>query len=292
MGLGALALGLVVLPLGGRTYGQQKDLPGPIDSLQDLQDTGKMLFKLADENNDGQISQREAIDAGNLMVGGFFFRADTNGDGILSKQEIQQARDAMLSRSPLLRVLAQRARAADAANGNQVQRTAQNASQGLMSLIDSNNDGQIQATELRQMVQTSVQSVFAAADTNRDGQLSPTEVNAAIVGAIRAAAQATFQKADADNNGQLSQAEFDKALVQPANALFHMMDANQDGQISQQEAQAAMRLLANQARMLNVPEPANSARHLLQGGRATGEAAPVPNFNTNNNNARPAQPPQ
>lgn len=46
---------------------------GPIQNIQDLQDTGKLLFKLADTNNDGQISQKEATDAGNLLVGGFFF---------------------------------------------------------------------------------------------------------------------------------------------------------------------------------------------------------------------------
>ena len=57
---------------------------GPIQSIQDVQDTAKMLFKLADTNNDGQISQKEATDAGNLLVGGFFFRADANGDGVLT----------------------------------------------------------------------------------------------------------------------------------------------------------------------------------------------------------------
>ena len=76
---------------------------GPIDSLQDLQDTGRMIFKLADENNDGQISQKEAIDAGNLLVGGFFFRADQNGDGVLSQDEARQAREAFLSTKPWLR---------------------------------------------------------------------------------------------------------------------------------------------------------------------------------------------
>ena len=83
----------------------EKDLPGPIDSLQDLQDTGKMLFKLADTNNDGQISQKEATDAGNLLVGGFFFRADANGDGIISQEEMKQARDSLARQQPLLRVI-------------------------------------------------------------------------------------------------------------------------------------------------------------------------------------------
>src|SRR5579885_2570547 len=65
---GALILGIAVLP--GRVMGQahqQGDLPGPIDNIRDLQDTAKMLFKMADTNNDGQISQKEAVDVGNLL---------------------------------------------------------------------------------------------------------------------------------------------------------------------------------------------------------------------------------
>jgi len=74
LGVGALVAGLLMVP--GGTRAENKDLPGPIDSVEDLQDTGKMVFKMADVNNDGQISQKEATDAGNLLVGGFFFRAD------------------------------------------------------------------------------------------------------------------------------------------------------------------------------------------------------------------------
>ena len=83
-------------------YGDDKKdvLPGPINSISDLQDTAKMVFKLADTNNDDQISQKEAVDAGNLLVGGFFFRADTNGDGVLTEQEAQQARESLFASSP------------------------------------------------------------------------------------------------------------------------------------------------------------------------------------------------
>ena len=85
-------------------------MPGPIDSISDLQDTAKMVFKLADTNNDGQISQKEAVDAGNLLVGGFFFRADTNGDGVLTEQEAQQARESLFAQQPLLRFVLERAK--------------------------------------------------------------------------------------------------------------------------------------------------------------------------------------
>src|SRR5271154_4095177 len=93
---GTVALGLAALS-SAACYGDDKQdaLPGPIDSISDLQDTAKLVFKLADTNNDDQISQKEATDAGNLLVGGFFFRADQNGDGVLTQQEAQQAKETL-----------------------------------------------------------------------------------------------------------------------------------------------------------------------------------------------------
>jgi len=272
LGVSALALGILVMPARGADA--PKDLPGPIDSLQDLQDSAKMLFKLADDNNDNQISQQEAMDVGNMIVGAYFFRADRNGDGTVSKDEMRQARDQMLAQKPLLRVLLTRAQSRDP----QAVATARDAGQGLLAVLDANNDGQVQASEMRQIVQTTVQTGFAAADTNRDGQLSPSELNAAMAGAARTVVQTAFQAADSDGNGQLSQPEYDKAIVQPANAIFGALDANGDKQISMQEIQAAERILSSQLRRLNVPEPANSPRHLMESGRTPGQVAPVPNF--------------
>ena len=114
-----MGLGSVAFVATGRAEDPQT---GPIRSLEDLQETGRILFKVADENNDGQISQKEAADAGNLIVGGFFFRADANGDGVLSKEEARVARDNFLSMHPLLawcstrtRMLSRRPRAARSA---------------------------------------------------------------------------------------------------------------------------------------------------------------------------------
>jgi len=99
------------------------DLPGPIDNLGDLEQTGRMMFKMADTNNDGLVSQKEAIDAGNLMVGGFFFRADKNGDGVLSQEEAKEARDSLFAQQPLLRYVAMKgkAEAAKPEGGNATQ---------------------------------------------------------------------------------------------------------------------------------------------------------------------------
>ncbi len=281
--MGMMGLGLLATASLGRAGGPG-DMPGPIDSLSDLQDTGRMLFKMADENNDGQISQKEAIDAGNLLVGGFFFRADTNGDGVLSKDEVRQARDSFLSDHPLMRILVQKNQGVVAATPGS---PAANAEQMFEALVDTNHDGNLQASEVRQIVQTGVAALFASADTNRDGQLSPTEVNAALIGMANAAAQTAFNAADTDHNGQISQAEFDKAIVEPANAIFRAMDTNNDGQISPQEAQSARQTVLNQVKKLRVPEPANSARNLLNTGANPSQVAPVPNFGQTSTTAQP-----
>jgi Ca2+-binding EF-hand superfamily protein len=277
LGLAVLALGLMAAPATVRAQGAQGgqdrrpgDIPGPIDSVQDLQDTGRMLFALADENGDGQISQKEATDAGNLLVGGFFFSADANGDGKVTQDEGRQAREAFLSQRPWLRYVLDTARATRAQQGNQpggnnpANTNRQNPFQGLANVLDTNNDKQLEATEVRQAVQTAVQGIFASADTNRDNQLSRTEVNAAMAGVARQVAQAAFQQADTDGNGQISQAEFEKSLVQPGRVVFNVLDANKDGQISPQEAQQARRVIMSKLRPLMAPEAPNSPRHAVQ----------------------------
>jgi len=275
-GIAAAGLGLVVMVGGARAqpaarpHQDGRDLPGPIDSVQDLQDTGKMLFKLADANNDGLISQKEAVDAGNLLVGGFFFRADANGDGTISPDEARQAREALLQQKPILRFALERAKTANPGQAGT------NPGQALQGLLDTNNDKKLEATEVRQAVQTAVQGVFATADTNRDGQLSPSEVNAAMVAAANAAAQAAFQAADTDHDGAISKEEFLKAAQAPVNTVFGVIDANNDGRITPQEAQSARRIVASQLRNLQVPEPANSARNQVESGRPAREVSPVP----------------
>jgi Ca2+-binding EF-hand superfamily protein len=275
----AAAIGLSGLPAGAQQIPAQKpgDMPGPIDSLQDLQDTGKMVFKLADENNDGQISQKEAIDAGNLVVGGFFFRADQNGDGAISKEEGKQAADAFFATKPWLRYVVDTAKTTkNQERGNTTDnQNKENVAGNLLAVLDTNNDKQLQASELRQAVQTTIQGAFATADTNRDGQLTPAELNAAIAGAGRQVAQAAFQQADTDNNGQISQAEFEKAILEPARVVFKVADLNHDGQISQQEAQTARQVITRQLRALRVPEPSNSPRNTINAALGT-QTQPAP----------------
>jgi len=278
----SLTFGILLLTIAalapGRAVAQQRpagDVPGPIDNIRDLQDTAKMLFKMADTNNDGQISQKEATDVGNLLVGGFFFRADANGDGTLDPQEAQAAREQLFRQQPLLRYVFQKAKpdlAAGAANtqGGQVaQNIAANPVQAIGNLLDTNHDRKIEASELRQAVQQSVQMIFQVADANQDGQLSPAELNRAVGEAARTATQVAFQTADLDRNGAVSMDEFDKALTGPAHAAFRVLDANNDNQLSLEELQRAQQVIGDQIRRLQMPDAPNSPLHQLRGEATT-----------------------
>lgn len=266
------------------------DLPGPIDSIQDLQDSGKMLFKLSDTNNDGQISHKEANDAGNLLVGGFFFRADANGDGTLTKEESDAARDALFRQQPILRFVLQKGKMSIQQSNSPAVKTAKSTVESLRDQIDTNRDNQLQATELRQAVSMGVGGLYRIADINQDQSLSPIEINASIAGVARTAARTAFQTADADNNGQVSMDEFDKALIEPANLVFMVFDADSDGQISPQELKSAEQIIAAQLRNLRVPEPPNSFRRMVRSGQTPEQAAPVPVIRTPKEADRQVQP--
>jgi Ca2+-binding EF-hand superfamily protein len=251
--VGAGLLGML-LTCGVRA--DDKEIPGPIDSLSDLQDVGKMLFKMADTNNDNRISQKEAVDAGNLLAGGFFFRADANGDGTVTAAESRAAREALFNQKPLLRFVFQRTQQETAQQGNQA--AVNQGKQTLMNILDPNHDGNLAAPELRQAVQTSVQGLFLVADKNGDGQIDVNEVNAAIADASRTAVQTAFNAADTDKNGAVSQAEFDKAIINPAHVLFGIMDANQDNQLSADELRSGMQIIQRELQALKAPRASNT----------------------------------
>jgi Ca2+-binding EF-hand superfamily protein len=268
---------------------KKTDLPGPIDSLSDIQDTANLIFKLADTNNDNQISKKEATDAGNLLVGGFFFRADTNGDGVLTEQEAVQARDSLFAQQPLLRLVIQKANPKNGPQANQPQANPENVQpiasgaavdpanvvkslaadpmKTLENLLDTNRDRKIEATELRQAVQTGVSALFLVADTNQDSQLSSYELNAALGEVIKSAVQTAFQAADNDRNNVLSVDEFDKAWMQPAHAVFRVLDANDDNQLSMDELQRAEQIVADQIERLRVPNANRSMSNQTPGSR-------------------------
>jgi Ca2+-binding EF-hand superfamily protein len=280
----------MLLSRPGLAQDRANDVPGPIDSIQDLQDTARMFFKMADTNNDGLISQKEAVDTGNLLVGGFFFRADANGDGTLTMEEARAARESLFQQQPWLRYVLQNVRptnapapgATGAGTQPSIDRTVQpgeaartfaaNPVQTIGALLDTNRDRRIEATELRQVVQTSVQTLFTIADGNQDNQLSPAELNQAVGEAARTAVQVAFQGADTDRNGGLSIQEFDRALTEPAHAAFRVLDLNNDNQVSLEELDRAQQVIANQILRLRVTPAGNP--NLRQSQPATNFSQP------------------
>jgi Ca2+-binding EF-hand superfamily protein len=267
----ALGAGLLSVLLIGNARAQQKDLPRPMSGVEDLENLGKMLFKLADTNNDNLISQKEAVDAGNLLAGGFFFRADANGDGTVTHEEATAAREALFNQKPLLRFIFQRGQSE--VRQQATQGGANPQAMNVMNLLDSNHDRNISASELRQAVQTTVQGLFLASDKNGDGQLDPAEVNQAVLESGRMAIQTAFNAADADKNGAVSQAEFDKAIINPAHVFFRILDANNDNQISADELRSGSQILMKELRGLQIPEAPNSLSNRISQGAAT---APAP----------------
>jgi Ca2+-binding EF-hand superfamily protein len=287
----AIGAGLLSVLLVGGARADKKDLPGPLEGIEDLENMGKMLFKLADTNNDNLISQKEAIDAGNLLAGGFFFRADANGDGTVTQAEATDAREALFNQKPLLRFVFQRGQGEV---GQQAAQTGTNPQAlNAMNVLDANHDGNVSASELRQGVQTTVQTVFLAADKNGDGQLDPAEVNQAASESGRMAIQTAFNVADADKNGAVSQAEFDKAIINPAHVVFRILDANNDNQISADELRSGTQILVKELRGLQVPEPSNSlSNQNTQGSTSTPRPAAVAPGQPTTTVTSPTTPPQ
>jgi Ca2+-binding EF-hand superfamily protein len=269
-------LAVLLLTLGARAA--QGDKSDSWNAIHNLEDTGKLLFKLADTNNDNRISQKEAIDAGDLLVGGFFFRADVNGDGVVTAAEAAAARESLFNQRPLLRLIFERGK--EEVNRQRSERAPGAQQVTLASLLDANHDGNYSAPEVRQAVQNSVQTLFMMADRNGDGQLDPAEVNQAIVEMARTAAQTAFNSADTDRNGALSQAEFDKAITNPAHVLFRILDANNDGQISQDEMRSGVQIVMQELKAMQVPEAPNSLSNRIRNMQTTPVSTPAPGTST------------
>lgn len=106
--------------------------------------TGDRVFRKADTNGDGVISKDEVLAARQRL----FSRLDRNGDGVIDGQEIEGARDAIMAR----------AEATEARLGDMMRR------------LDTKGDGKVSADEFRADT-----SLFDLVDRNGDGKISPDE---------------------------------------------------------------------------------------------------------------------
>lgn len=132
-------------------------------SLPAFADKGHGMFERADTDGDGFVTKVE-FDAGR---DGMFTRIDANKDGILTQEEMQAAREAW------------RAKMSKPANDNQTQSQAQTETDpakkrhgGFMKRLDTNEDGQISAAEFA----AGGEKMFAKLDVNADGKIAKNEV--------------------------------------------------------------------------------------------------------------------
>ncbi len=108
---------------------------------------GHRLIALADQNGDGVVSRTE-MDALRARA---FERADRNGDGAIDKAELEDLRAAMDDRASMMRGRAGM----------------------LFRRMDANGDGRLTADELQGR-----SAFFDRADADGDGQLSAAELAA------------------------------------------------------------------------------------------------------------------
>jgi Ca2+-binding EF-hand superfamily protein len=167
-------------------------------SMAAAHDGGHGMFQKFDTNGDGVVTAQEVEAAANAR----FAAEDTNKDGKLSAQERQAAHE-------------------------------QHAAQKFEER-DANDNGVLERSEVARMPQ----DFFDRLDTNKDGSLSPTELQA-MKGMHhgRKGGEEGDKKwsADTDGDGNVSKAEF----LAKAKQMMTKFDANGDGKVTQQEAEAA-----------------------------------------------------
>ena len=108
----------------------------------------------ADTNGDGKVSKEEAAALHDKVQGDWFAKTDTDGDGYLTQEEVRQAR----------------ATRRDHARGEMKDRMADRFKEA-----DANNDGQISLDEAQAKMPRLAER-FTTLDTDKNGLLSKEEL--------------------------------------------------------------------------------------------------------------------
>jgi len=154
------------------------------------------------------------------------FQADSNNDGVLTRQEFDAGRDAMFARQDANndgQLTSEERRAGHARHGG---RRGGGGHGGHLMSADANNDGSITRDEfLRRPTEH-----FARLDANNDGVISADERPQRGERSQRG----DRPNPDANGDGQIARAEF----AAMGASMFERLDANGDGRITREEAEA------------------------------------------------------
>jgi Ca2+-binding EF-hand superfamily protein len=196
-------------------------------------------FTAADANGDGRVDRKEADERANFLVGGLFFQADLDKNGVLSKDEMSRYAHSIAQSAPEL--ASALSAFADVAGSD--------ALQDMTGRLGVKPGDELSVAEAQQAASRAVAALFAAADRDQDGVLTREELHQKVRVWTAAAGQRAFAEADTNGDGVLSQDEFEVAMIGPLRSAFATADTDHNGQLSPEEMRTAVRLLADQVSM-------------------------------------------
>ena len=203
---------------------------GSCEPSQELSGMLNRFSAIADANGDGRIDKQEAYSSADFLVGGFFFRADTNNDGTISPEEGRSVRAELAARHPQLAMAIK-----TMAGPNPTAITSR-----LGEVLGVDYGQSVSSKELRDMGHQTVDELFNMADRDKNGALTRAEAEEAGRERMRTLAQATFSAADSNQDQKVALEEFRAALERPVRQAFELADVNKDGALT--TAKPPMRL--------------------------------------------------
>jgi Ca2+-binding EF-hand superfamily protein len=235
----SLLLATLLVAIAGPAFAQQSQMPAP----QAGNGQRPSPFERADSNNDGVITREEI----RLARTATFTRLDANRDGFLVREEMPPPPHGR--------------RGDDGPDGmrhrGEDRDGARHEGGQLLRQSDANNDGNVTRAEFdaawarSQMANASAidarkARAFARLDTNNDGTITRAEADAVRVqmqgqraeeGGDRQRRGGGHVNPDTNNDQKISLAEW---LARP-DPMFDRGDANKDGRVTREEAAAATR---------------------------------------------------
>lgn len=236
---GSLTVVLAVV-LAAFAPAQEKNarVPSPAQIMERL--------RAADTNGDGVLSKDEA--PGPLKEE--FDKIDANGDGQLDPEELKPVVAGLVKRAaPVLTQILEHVKAIDAdGDGKLSLEEVMADAKRRFAKVDANGDGKLEAQELKPVLAAAA-AQFPTLATTLPQELKDTDANGDRVLTVDEVTQKhkkDFARADGNGDGKIDSDELKRAvakLLNPAATLparimkrFKAADANGDGKLSEDEA--------------------------------------------------------
>ncbi|GMU93286.1 MAG: hypothetical protein AMXMBFR4_23440 [Candidatus Hydrogenedentota bacterium] len=167
------------------------------------------LFHRADKDGDGRVTLEEIQAIAPKFSAERFQQMDKDGDGALTRSEAPGRPDQRPSAEMMGAV-------------------------GLFSRADKDGDGRLSYAELTAIAPNISKERFDQFDADKDGVLTRKEIPAAAAGASRTPAQ-LFKQADTDKDGRVSFSDLAAVAPNLTRDRFDQLDRNKDGVLTEDE---------------------------------------------------------